>query len=110
MSVDDRPEGWLVLADLWYPGWTCTIDGESTPIRRADSVFRAVPAAAGRHTIEMTFAPRSYFIGRIITLTTLAALAVAGLVRFGRIFLRRRKNATQGSSSEGAGVAGLLVS
>jgi uncharacterized membrane protein YfhO len=78
VAVDDGPAGWLVLGDVWYPGWKCKIDGVEVPVRRADFLFRAVVLAAGRHEVVFTFAPDSYRLGRLISLTTLGLLT-AGL-------------------------------
>jgi hypothetical protein len=78
VDVGDGPAGWLVLADVWYPGWRCTIDGAEVPVRRADFLFRAVALPAGRHDVMFTFAPESYRTGRLISLTTLGLLT-AGL-------------------------------
>jgi hypothetical protein len=75
VAVDDGPAGWLVLTDIWYPGWRCTIDEAEVPVRRADFLFRAVPVAEGRHEVVFTFAPHSYRLGRQISLTTLGLLA-----------------------------------
>jgi hypothetical protein len=52
----DEP-AYLILADLYYPGWRATVDGHATPILPADGVFRAVHLPAGRHSIEFTFRP-----------------------------------------------------
>ncbi len=80
--------GWLVLADVWYPGWRCAVDGRSAPLYRADFLFRATPLPAGAHTIAFTFEPDSYYRGRIVSLATLGALlfglAVRGVSRFRR--------------------------
>ena len=33
--------GYLLLTDAYYPGWVAKIDGQATPILRADLMFRA---------------------------------------------------------------------
>jgi len=38
--------GLLVLHDSYYPGWMAEVDGKSTPIRRADLLFRRHRGAA----------------------------------------------------------------
>jgi len=47
--------GYLVLADLAYPGWQATVDGRPTEILRADTIFRAVGLEAGEHTVEFSY-------------------------------------------------------
>src|SRR5262249_10234884 len=36
VELDGTSGGFLVLADVWFPGWTCTIDGEPAPLYRAN--------------------------------------------------------------------------
>lgn len=65
---------WLVLNDVWFPGWRATVAGTPTPIRRANYLFRGVPISPGKQTVVFEFAPRSYELGRSISLGTLGAL------------------------------------
>src|SRR5262249_50742343 len=77
LRVDlDRP-GYLVLADVWYPGWTFSVDGEATPIYLADYLFRAVELPAGNHEVVFRFEPRSYQVGRTVSGCALLLVAVA---------------------------------
>lgn len=78
-TVADAP-GYLVLTDLWFPGWTCTIDGAPTPIYRANYLFRAVAVPAGQHEVVFTFAPDSLAWGRRISLATVALVSLLGLI------------------------------
>ena len=36
IAVEAAADAWLVLADAWFPGWTATLDGVSTPVLRAN--------------------------------------------------------------------------
>jgi hypothetical protein len=89
VRVDDAPQGFLVLADTIYPGWEARVDGqaESTPILCADTKFRAVPLAAGSHTVEFTYHPRWFSVGWRVSVVTLAlwvgAWSVVALRRAG---------------------------
>lgn len=47
----------LVLNDAYFPGWTATIDGEPTPLYRADVMFRAVVVPEGRSTLVVEYRP-----------------------------------------------------
>jgi hypothetical protein len=84
--------GYLVLADIWFPGWTCTVDGEPAQLHRANYLFRATPLSPGAHEIVFTFTPDSYRWGKIISATTLGAalllLLVVGLTHWRRSALR----------------------
>ncbi len=87
VQVDASSAGYLVLTDLWYPGWTCSVDGAALPIHRANYLFRAVAVPAGAHEVVFTFDPASYRWGKGISLATLAlvcCLTVLGLVHRNR--------------------------
>jgi hypothetical protein len=77
LDLDGSEAGYLVLADIWFPGWTCTVDGRPTPIYRANFLFRAVELPAGARQAVFTFAPASYSLGKAIS--GWATLAVLGL-------------------------------
>jgi hypothetical protein len=90
---EDRPErvvaemssdsaGLLVLADLFYPGWTAEVDGHASEILRADGVFRAVALPAGSHRVVFRYQPLSVRIGAVVSAAAL--VAIAALARRGR--------------------------
>jgi uncharacterized membrane protein YfhO len=47
----------LTLHDPYYPGWIAEIDGRRVPIRRADTLFRAVDVPQGSKQVVFRFAP-----------------------------------------------------
>jgi hypothetical protein len=49
--------GWLVLADMDFPGWVTRIDGQEVPHWRADGLLRAVCVPAGTHNVTARFEP-----------------------------------------------------
>ncbi|MCW5853434.1 MAG: YfhO family protein [Anaerolineae bacterium] len=74
-------DAYLVLSEVYYPGWVATVDGQPAPVERANFAFRAVPLTAGAHQVELRFAPVSWRIGQGISLLALLAwLGLAGLV------------------------------
>jgi hypothetical protein len=95
VRVADGPGGWLVLADVWFPGWQCRIDGQPAPLYRADYLFRATRLSAGAHEVVFTFDPASYHWGRAISLSALAALGVLAIVAA----VRARRSAPRGGSA-----------
>jgi hypothetical protein len=76
VDVDEGPAGFLVLTDVWYPGWVCTVDGVDRPVRRANFLFRAVELPPGRHEVIFTFAPASYRRGRLVSAAVLGLVGV----------------------------------
>jgi hypothetical protein len=81
LRVESPTSGWLVLSDVYYPGWRASVDGEATPVLRADYTFRAVSVPAGEHTVRMTFAPQTWYLGLACSLATWLALTAAGLLK-----------------------------
>lgn len=69
--------GWLVLADMWYPGWLARLDGKQVPLLRANYLFRAVRVEAGEHQIVFLYRPASFWVGLILSLTTVLFLFAA---------------------------------
>lgn len=82
--------GWLVLNDVWYPGWEATVDGVPEPIEIANGAFRAVRLPAGAHTIEFRYQSTSVQIGLVVTLAAAAMLAVGLIGSIGLAWRRRR--------------------
>jgi hypothetical protein len=83
--------GYLVLADVHYPGWTARVDGEPVPLVPANLAFRAVPLGAGRHSVEFSYAPPGLHRGLFLTVLTVW-LALAGR----RMLDRRATNSFHG--------------
>jgi uncharacterized membrane protein YfhO len=80
VQAQEGPAGCLVLADPWFPGWTCTVDGQPAPMYRANYLFRGVPLAAGAHEVVFTFRPEWYIRGRALSLAALTIVVLVGLV------------------------------
>jgi O-antigen/teichoic acid export membrane protein len=76
--------GTLVLADVYFPGWTATIDGEPATVLRANGLFRAVQLPPGDHTVEFRYRPLSVRVGGLLTgISGLILLALAGYALVG---------------------------
>ncbi len=86
LKVTTPSDGFLVLSEVYYPGWQATIDGQSAPMLRANHILRGMSVPAGRHHIEVFFRPVTFIWGAVISGVTLVALAVAGFW----IWLRRK--------------------
>lgn len=69
-------DGYLVLLDTFYPGWIATVDGQETPIYRADYLARAIFLPAGEHWVRFEYRPSSFKWGLWLAGLTVMALGV----------------------------------
>jgi hypothetical protein len=70
---------YLVLSDMYYPGWKAEIDGRSTPIHLTDAMMRGIVVPAGEHQIELSFHPQSLRFAMLFSLLTFGLVAVITL-------------------------------
>jgi hypothetical protein len=75
----DRP-GILVLADSFYPGWNAYVNGRQEKIYRANLFFRGVQLSAGTHTVQFRYEPRSFAIGRAVSIITLLFIVAISIL------------------------------
>ncbi|MEX2595550.1 MAG: YfhO family protein [Salibacteraceae bacterium] len=80
-------EGLAVFSEIYYPqGWSAFINGEPAEIYRANYILRTMKIPAGENIIEMRFEPKSFTIGKNISLagSFLFVLFGAGMLFFYR--------------------------
>ncbi|MCW5968107.1 MAG: YfhO family protein [Blastocatellales bacterium] len=78
-TTRNRP-GFLVLGEIWYPGWEAHIDGRNADIYRTNYVLRGVAVPEGEHRVEFVYRPGSVYIGALVSVFGVAALIVGGFV------------------------------
>lgn len=78
VAVKAASPGYLVLSDLYYPGWIARVNGEPRAIQRADYLFRAVRVDAGEQRVVFEYRPASVTWG-FATSATSALVLVAAL-------------------------------
>jgi hypothetical protein len=80
----------VVMTDLYFPGWSVTVDGEPANGYRFEGMFRAVDVPAGQHTIEWSYHPTSVRNGLWISVLSIFALLSISHVRFWHFNPRRQ--------------------
>ena len=82
--------GVVVFSEIYYPGWTATIDGEEAELGRVNYVLRALKVTPGEHEVVLSFFPKS--VNRTETIAYIS-LAILLLLIPAVVFLeyRRRK-------------------
>ena len=79
----------VVFSEIWTSkGWTMQIDGQESPLLRANYLLRAAMVPAGQHEIVMRYEPKIWKVGGVISLVSSLAILLA-LV--GAIILSLRK-------------------
>ncbi|MBM4166184.1 MAG: YfhO family protein [Ignavibacteria bacterium] len=78
VKVETPKKGFLVLSEIFYPGWNAYVDGKQTKVYRADWSLRALVVEKGEHTIEMKFEPEPFYSGMKISLATLLLCVAIG--------------------------------
>jgi hypothetical protein len=78
VRADTEAPAFLVLSDVYYPGWRATIDGEPTHVFRTNYVLRGVMLSPGVHVVRFEFRPTSFYVGAGIS--AFAVLAVTGML------------------------------
>ena len=69
----------LVLSEVWDPGWSATVDGQSAQVLLADYALRGVPIPQGNHTVILRYDPPLLRIGLVISATTALLLVGAAI-------------------------------
>lgn len=74
-DVESDKGGVLVFSEVYYPGWTATIDGQPVEVGRVNYILRAIHIAPGSHKVVLSFFPKS-----VKTTETVAYIAYAILL------------------------------
>jgi hypothetical protein len=74
VEVDNPADGFLVLSEIYYPGWKAFVDGRETKVLKADYALRAIQLSEGKHTVRFTFDPLSFKIGALLSILGLGVL------------------------------------
>ncbi len=75
----------VVFSEIWTSkGWTMKIDGQESPLLRANYLLRAAMVPAGQHEIVMRYEPKIWKVGGVISLvsSTIILLGLIGIIVF----------------------------
>lgn len=74
-DVKSAKGGVLVFSEIYYPGWTATVDGQPVDVGRVNYVLRALQLKPGNHQVVLQFMPKS-----VDTTETIAYIAYGVLL------------------------------
>ena len=88
-ETDSREGGLLVFSEIYYNGWTCTVDVKAAELGRVNYVLRAVHVDGGKHKVVLTFKPQSERVTETIAYSALALLVVFACLSLAMLCFRR---------------------
>ena len=90
-DVSTAVGGVVVFSEIFYPGWTATVDGQPVEVGRVNYVLRAISVKPGNHKVELSFFPKTVDTTEAIAYAAYAVLALVVVVLV-LLEWRRRKN------------------
>ena len=79
-EVNSGKGGVIVFSEIYYPGWTATVDGVEQELGRVDYVLRALQVKPGRHEVVLSFFPKT--INRTETVAYVAYVVLLLIILF----------------------------
>ena len=81
-DVNSGKGGVLVFSEIYYPGWTATVDGQPAELGRVNYILRAIHLQPGKHQVELAFFPKSVSVTETVAYIAfvLLLLIVVGIV------------------------------
>jgi hypothetical protein len=75
-EVDLREAAEVHLVELMFPGWNVTVDGIHVEASQLSGISRRVMVPAGKHVIRWQYRPQSFQWGTIVSLLSIAVVAI----------------------------------
>ena len=93
-EVNSGKGGVLVFSEIYYPGWTATIDGQPAKLGRVNYILRAMNIQPGKHQVELSFFPKTVDRTEAVAYT---AYGILILLVVGAVFVewKKRQNKKQ---------------
>ena len=76
-DVNSKNGGVVVFSEVYYPGWTATVDGQPVEVGRVNYVLRAINIKRGSHKVVLEFRPKTIDTTEAIAYGSLVALVIA---------------------------------
>ncbi len=90
LTVKAQRPRYLVVSEVWHPGWQATLDGQPLALHRTDATLVGALVPGGTHRIALEFRPLHWELARSASLVALAAVSAAASFAVARHLARRR--------------------
>ena len=91
-EVNSGKGGVLVFSEIYYPGWTATVDGEPVELGRVNYILRAMNIKPGQHQVELAFFPKTVKTTETIAYVAYVLLLLL-MIGMGVMYWRKKKEA-----------------
>ncbi len=73
--------GWLIMSELWYPGWQATVNGSPRPVEKVNGIFRGIYLAEpGQYEIAMIYQSPIIVWGTRLSLLGGVVVVIGGIL------------------------------
>ena len=90
-DVKSDKGGVLVFSEIYYPGWTATVDGQPVEIGRVNYVLRAINIKPGTHKVELSFFPKTVDNTETIAYIASAILLLVLILALVKTFMKKKE-------------------
>lgn len=70
--------GYLVISEIWHPGWRAQLDGKEAPLYRTNLALLGLAVPPGAHRLVLEFRPLMWKEGITISIASVLALIFLG--------------------------------
>ncbi len=92
LRIRNAASRFLVIGEVWHPGWRATMDETPVPIYQTDLAVMGLWSPPGKHVVEMRFEPLGWRLG-----IGVSAVAAAVWMLLLLLYLRRRRGKLAGT-------------
>ncbi|MCI5584314.1 MAG: YfhO family protein [Lachnospiraceae bacterium] len=90
-NIEVKEAGYLILSMPYEPGWTILVNGKEVEPQLFEGMFMSIPMAQGMHTVSLSFVPKGFYAGILLSLISLLLFLLYAYGKSGMNALRRRK-------------------
>lgn len=98
-EVSSKTGGLIVFSEIYYPGWTATVDGQEVAVGRVNYVLRAINVKPGHHKVVLDFHPKSIQTTETIAYTAFAIMVLLIVLAI-VVFVRKRRQGATAQSKD----------
>ena len=91
-EVKSSKGGVIVFSEIYYPGWSATVDGEPVELGRVDYILRALNVKPGNHKVVLDFHPQSLKNTETVAYVGYGVLVLLIIIGIGVEVKKRKKN------------------